>query len=79
MWCFVGDSNALRRINEREGSTTRSSQSRGFNSFIKNNHWLDIPIVGRKCTWYKANGTTKSRLDKTLVSYDGFQKWPMCK
>ena len=35
----------------------------------------DVPCVGRKFTWYRPNGTTKSRLDKFLVSVEWTVKW----
>jgi len=28
----------------------------------------DIPLVGRKFTWYRLNGSARSRLDRALVS-----------
>ena len=40
---------------------------------------LEVPLVGRKYTWYKSNGTTKVRLDRVLVPDEWFQKWPTCK
>lgn len=40
---------------------------------------MDLPIVGKKYTWFKENGSTKSRLDKMLVSDEWLQVWPMCK
>ena len=35
--------------------------------------------MGKKYTWYKANGTAKSRLDRVLVSDEWLRKWPMAK
>jgi len=35
----------------------------------------DVPCVGRKFTWYRPNGTTKSRLDRVLVSVEWCSKW----
>ncbi|XP_068503620.1 uncharacterized protein [Phaseolus vulgaris] len=81
-WCFIGDFNVVRRTNERKGKSTRGSQTseiRLFNEFIEGNLLLDIPIVGMKYTWFKANGSAKSRLDRVLVSEEWIQKWPMCK
>ena len=82
LWCFIGDFNAVRRTNERKGTSARGSQTREicqFNNFIKGNFLLDIAIVGRKYTWFKANRSAKSRLDRVLVSKDWIQNWPMCK
>ena len=33
----------------------------------------------KKYTWYKTNITTKSRLDKVLVSEEWLRNWPMAK
>jgi len=40
---------------------------------------LEVPIVGKKYTWYKSNGPTKSKLERVLVFDEWFQKWSMCK
>ena len=69
--CFCGDFNVVRREDERKGIRIGSSQRKeisGFNSFIDENSMVDIPTVGKKYTWFKPNGTAKSRLDRVLVS-----------
>ena len=71
VWCFCGDFNAIRRRSERVGSRVRddlSSEINGFNRFIDDNLLLDIPLVGKKFTWFNSNGLAKSRLDRVLVS-----------
>lgn len=81
-WCFCGDFNVVRRASERKGSSERGSQKneiRGFNSFINRNFLVELLIMDKKFTWFKANGSTKSRVDRALV-YDGWlQSWPNCK
>jgi len=39
----------------------------------------DLPFVGKKFTWYRADGSAKSRLDRILVSEEWLQVWPMSK
>lgn len=39
-----------------------------FKKFIKYMELVDIPCVGGIFTWFKANGTMMSYLDKFLVS-----------
>jgi len=81
-WVLCGDFNAVRREDERKGIRGSSSQKKeidGFNRFIENNGLLDIPSVGKKYTWFKANGTTKSILDRFLVSKEWLQLWPTAK
>ncbi len=48
--------------------TDYSREIKGFNEFIEKSELVDIPLVGRKFTWYKPNGLVKSRIDKVLVS-----------
>jgi len=45
-----------------------SSEIVGFNSFIDANLLLDLPIEGKNYTWFKSNGSTKSIIDRVLVS-----------
>jgi len=40
---------------------------------------IDIPMIGRKFTWYRDNGTAKSRLDRILVSQEWLDLWPKSK
>jgi len=81
-WCFCGDFNAVRSCTERKGTRVGVDHSReivGFNSFIEANLLLDLPIVGKKYTWFKSNGSAKSRIDRVLVSEDWLTRWPMSK
>jgi len=80
--CFCGDFNAVRKEDERKGVRGSHSQRKeisGFNSFIDTNCLIDIPCVGKKYTWFKSNGTAKSRLDRFLISEEWLQKWPFYK
>jgi len=82
MWCLCGDFNAVRNRCERKGIRDRAVQSReieGFNNFIDLNALLDLPVVGKIFTWFKANGSAKSRLDRVLVSEEWLEVWPMSK
>ena len=82
VWCICGDFNAIRNRSERKGIRERADQAReieGFNGFIDTNVLWELPLVGKKFTWFKANGSAKSRLDRVLVSEDWLDKWPMCK
>ena len=82
VWCFCGDFNAVRSCSERKGireGADYSSEIVGFNRFIDTNLLLDLLIVGKKYTWFKSNGSAKSRIDKVLVSEDWLASWPMSK
>ncbi len=70
-WCVIGDFNSVRRQEERKSMisvTDYSREIKGFNEFIEKSELVDIPLVGRKFTWYKPNGLVKSRIDRVLVS-----------
>ena len=81
LWCFLGDFNSIRHHSEREGVSHRGRQANSINEF---NEWIadiefeEIPSVGRQLTWFKPNETTKSKLDRFLVSLNWLLKWPSC-
>ena len=80
-WCVVGDFNSVRRQEERKSMISVIDYSReikGFNEFIERSELVDIPLVGRKFTWYKPNGLVKSRIDRVLVSKEWLEAWPHC-
>jgi len=52
---------------------------RGFNDFIEESELVDVPMVGRKFTWYKPNESVKIRIDRVLVSREWLDAWPNCK
>jgi len=82
VWCFCGDFNAVRSRSERKGireGVDHSSEIVGFNSFIDTNLLLDLPIVRKNYTWFKSNGSAKSRIDRVLVSEEWLVNWPMSK
>ena len=57
------------------GSPSQRKEISGFNCFIDTNCLIDIPCVGKKYTWFKSNGTAKSRLDRFLISEEWLQRW----
>lgn len=38
---------------------------------------IDLPMAGRKYTWYRPNGQAR-RIDRFLVSSDWLMHWPNC-
>ncbi|GKV31169.1 hypothetical protein SLEP1_g39893 [Rubroshorea leprosula] len=70
-----GDFNAVRRVNERAGCNMTSSEMREFDDFIHNSKLIDLPLVGRKYTWYSSNGQYMSRIDRFLLSEEWMTKW----
>ena len=78
-WCIIGDFNSIRRQEERKSVMSDSNYSReikGFNEFIESSELVDIPLVGRKFTWFKPNGLVKSIIDRVLVSKEWLDLWP---
>ena len=80
VWCILGDFNAMRNLQERKGvnhiGINSRSEIQGFNEFIERMELIDLPLVGRKYTWYRTNGSAKSRLDRILVTRDWEDVWP---
>ncbi|GKV25404.1 hypothetical protein SLEP1_g34851 [Rubroshorea leprosula] len=74
-WCLAGDFNAVRRAEERAGCTRISGEMREFDEFIHNAELLDLPLLGRKYTWYNSNGQHMSRIDRFLLSEDWIMEW----
>jgi len=78
MWCVAGDFNSIRSVGERRGQSSNvnySSEIRSFNNYIEGSSLVNIPLLGRKFTGYKPNGTAKSRIDRVLVSLEWLEKW----
>jgi len=76
--CLIGDFNSVRSAAERKGihsGTVNSCDLARFNDFIEMCALRDIPVVGRKFTWYRPNGTARSRLDRVLVSDKWLLQW----
>ncbi|KAL8533869.1 hypothetical protein ACS0TY_010050 [Phlomoides rotata] len=76
--CIVGDFNTIREESERVGRATscdRNEMAR-FNSFIDGCDLMEVQLVGRRYTWYRPDGTCKSKLDRLLVNSNWLNKWP---
>ena len=79
LWCILGDFNSIRRPDERYTSAQTSaedSSSREFNEWIQELEVVEVPWLGRSFTWYRPNGTSRSRLDRFLVSHEWLDRWP---
>lgn len=68
--CVAGDFNSVRFASERVGR--RKSVCRreldSFDGFIRSSRLIDLPLHGRLFTWYRPDGSCKSRLDRILVN-----------
>jgi hypothetical protein len=79
-WCVIGDFNAVLHGDERRGINLHglndvSVESAEFANFVSNMELLDLPVLGRKFTWFHPNGQSMSRIDRALVSEGWMQVW----
>ncbi|PNX64282.1 cysteine-rich receptor-like protein kinase, partial [Trifolium pratense] len=67
--CVCGDFNAVRSVDELRSAIDgyRPSDHIPFNRFIDDNSLIDLPLCGRKFTWFKGDGRSMSRLDIFLL------------
>ncbi|MCH90743.1 transposon TX1 putative protein, partial [Trifolium medium] len=80
-WCVVGDFNAVVVPEERRGVSLEHStnlEMSGFSDFINELNLVDLPLLGRRFTWFHANGRSMSRIDRMLVSPEWMEVWGVC-
>ena len=77
LWCLLGDFNSVRNVSKRVGVSQRGMDDTPINEF---NEWLeDIevvepPCIGSKYTWFRPNGTARSKLDRAFISSEWLSK-----
>lgn len=76
--CVCGDFNDVRTKEERKSPTfvPRMHGVSFFNSFIDGNVLVDLPLIGRRFTWYRGDGRSMSRIDRFLLSENWCLRWP---
>lgn len=54
-WCVMGDFNSIKSLEERKGvdGFDRSEEMQCFGEFMSDAGLIDLPLIGRKFTWYK--------------------------
>lgn len=54
MWCVDGDFNAINKEGERNEMSSSSNRSDRveFNEFIEGMKLIDLPLMGKKFTWF---------------------------
>lgn len=72
-WCLGGDFNSILKVGERRGrgGAVNSKERIEFSQFCEAMDIIDIPVMGKKFTWFNSDGTSMSRLDRFLIS-EGF-------
>ncbi|GKV10568.1 hypothetical protein SLEP1_g21912 [Rubroshorea leprosula] len=78
-WCLVGDFNAVKSRQERAGGKGSTTKMREFEDFIRDSNLVDLPLCGRRYTWYQVNGASMSKIDRFLLSEDWLLNWSDCK
>ncbi|KAL8549194.1 hypothetical protein ACS0TY_008154 [Phlomoides rotata] len=76
--CVIGDFNSVRDVNERDGRSMLPNlrDIASFNGFVSGSGLIDLPLHGRKFSWYKPDGSCKSRIDRSLVNHEWISRWP---
>jgi hypothetical protein len=79
-WCLIGDFNAVLHSEERKGKILLNpnymhAEVAEFSDFVRSSDLMDLPILGRKFTWFHPNGSTMSRIDRMLVNDDWLLLW----
>ncbi|KAL8501199.1 hypothetical protein ACS0TY_020668 [Phlomoides rotata] len=74
----MGDFNSIRYQEERRGRSASwdTRDMNKFNDFILQSNLNDIQLSGRFFSWYRPDGSCKSKLDKVLVNTYWINKWP---
>ncbi|KAL8504494.1 hypothetical protein ACS0TY_015889 [Phlomoides rotata] len=74
--CLAGDFNAVRNEIERVGRSgcTNKREMEDFDKFSRDSKLIDLPLSGRSYTWYRPDGSCKSRLDHFLLN----EEWIAC-
>jgi hypothetical protein len=72
-WCFGGDFNSIMKVGERRGVNGFGihAERLEFSNFCDAMELVDIPVMGKKFTWFSSDGSAMSRLDRFLLS-EGF-------
>ncbi|PNX54952.1 cysteine-rich receptor-like protein kinase, partial [Trifolium pratense] len=61
-------------VNNVNGVTT-SSEIIEFQNFMEALELIDLPLFGRRFTWYQASGGAMSRIDRVLISDEWAIGW----
>ncbi|GLU07240.1 hypothetical protein SLE2022_242040 [Rubroshorea leprosula] len=73
-WLIAGDFNAVRGPEERRGKSGVSADMWDFEEFIVTTGLVDVKLTNRRYTWYKPDGSARSRLDRFLLSTEMYNR-----
>lgn len=80
VWCVLGDFNSVLSAEERMGVSP--DLGRGalremveFGGVIAKLELIDLPLLGKRFTWFRPYGSVMSRLDRILISEGWWDLW----
>lgn len=71
LWCVLDDFNLVRFASESNGEARMEGEERkrkDFNKFIEDMKVIDVPMVGKRYTWFRPNEKCMSRIYRIFVS-----------
>ncbi|GJZ83182.1 RNA-directed DNA polymerase, eukaryota [Tanacetum coccineum] len=71
-YVLIGDFNEVRSEHERFGTLFNANAAKAFNTFIAQANLIDLPLEGYSFTWFHTSASKMSKLDRFLVSEEGF-------
>jgi hypothetical protein len=76
----AGDFNSVCRREDRRGVNNvgglyPTAEMYEFGDFIVSKDLVDLPLLGRKFTWFHPNGSSMSRIDRFLISEEWLNDW----
>ncbi|MCI41722.1 endonuclease/exonuclease/phosphatase family protein, partial [Trifolium medium] len=80
-WCILGDFNSVSSGEERIGASIEASVTsdmRDYVGFVEDMEVVDLPLLGRRFTWFHPSGRAMSRIDRVLVSEEWLCSWGQC-
>lgn len=80
IWCVLGDFNSvLNRANKKGVSivalNSALAESLEFEDFIEVIGLMDLPLSGKRFTWFHSNGISMIRMDRILLSVRWEEEW----
>lgn len=78
LYAVVGDFNAIRDKRERKGRglVVDHRDISAFCDFIAEANLFELPLRDKAFTWFKKDGSCKSKLDRIFVCEDWINRWP---
>lgn len=76
--CIVGDFQFYHEMSMKELVEERiySRDIDCLDEFIVQSNLIDLPLIGKKFTYYRPDATCKSRLNRTIFNEEWIRKWP---